>query len=61
LLFVSWFISGIGMIYAGGMPGLTAEERLARMPALDWSRVLLTPAEAARKGKLARGGGRVVL
>ena len=31
------------------------------MPALDWSRVRLTPAEAAEKGDLARGGGRVVL
>jgi hypothetical protein len=61
LLFVSWFVSGIGMIYAGAMPELTAEARLAHMPALDWSRVRLTPAEAAQRGKLPRGGGRVVL
>ena len=61
LLFVSWFVSGIGMIYAREMPGLTADERLARMPAIDWSRVRLTPAEAAQKGNLGRGGGRVVL
>jgi hypothetical protein len=61
LLFVSWFVSGIGMIYAGGMPELTADERLARMATLDWSGVRLTPAEAAQQGKLGRGGGRVVL
>ena len=61
LLFVSWFVSGIGMMYAGVMPVVTPAERLAHMPALDWSRVRLTPAEAAEKGNLARGGGRVVL
>ena len=43
------------------MPVVSPAERLAHMPALDWSRVRLTPAEAAEKGNLARGGGRVVL
>lgn len=43
------------------MPELTPDERLARMPALDWSRIRLTPAEAAERGGLLRGGGRVVL
>jgi hypothetical protein len=61
LLFVVWFVSGIGMMYAGVMPTLSPEERLARMPGLDWSRVRLTPAEAAEKGQLGPGGGRVVL
>jgi hypothetical protein len=61
LFFVSWFVSGIGMMYAGVMPVVSPAERLAHMPALDWSRVRLTPAEAAEKGGLARGGGRVVL
>jgi hypothetical protein len=61
LLFVVWFVSGIGMMYAGAMPELSPQERLARMPALDWSRIRLTPAEAAQKGNLGRGGGRVVL
>src|SRR4051812_19823716 len=61
LLFVSWFVSGVAMMYAGAMPVVSPAERLAHMPALDWSRVRLTPAEAAEKGSLARGGGRVVL
>jgi hypothetical protein len=61
LLFVVWFVSGIGMMYAGAMPALSPEERLARMPGIDWGRVKLTPAEAAEKGQLGPGGGRVVL
>jgi|KBSMisStandDraft_5_1062788.scaffolds.fasta_scaffold17037_2 hypothetical protein len=61
LLFVVWFVSGIGMMYAGAMPELSPEERLARMPGIDWGRVKLTPAEAAEKGELGPGGGRVVL
>ena len=61
LLFVMWFLSGIAMMYAGVMPTLSPEERLTRMPPLDWSRVRLTPAEAAQKASLGRGGGRVVL
>ena len=27
-LFVLWFVSGIAMIYVGGMPSLSPEERL---------------------------------
>jgi uncharacterized iron-regulated membrane protein len=47
LFFVMWFISGIGMIYAGGMPELTPELRLARMAPLDLTRVRVSPSEAA--------------
>jgi hypothetical protein len=61
LFFIVWFVSGVGMMYAGAMPTLSPEERLARMPAIDWSRVRLTPAEAAERASLKRGGGRVVL
>ena len=48
-LFVLWFASGIVMMYAGGMPRLTPELRLERLPALDLARVELTPAVAARR------------
>ena len=48
ILFVAWFISGVVMMYAR-MPGMAEEERLARAPALDLSRVTLSPAEAADK------------
>jgi PepSY-associated transmembrane protein len=58
LLFVVWFASGITMMYAGGMPRLTADERLDRLPAVDLRAIRLTPAEAAEK---AGGGGRTVL
>src|SRR5262245_57925608 len=47
-LFVLWFVSGIAMIYVGGMPTLSPEERLQHLPELDLSAVRLTPAEAAR-------------
>ena len=33
LLFVVWFASGITMMWAGGMPRLTPDERLERLPA----------------------------
>ena len=46
VLFVAWFVSGVVMMYAR-MPGLANEERLARAPALDLSRITLSPAEAA--------------
>ena len=48
-LFVLWFVSGIAMIYVGGMPVLSPEERLEHLPALDLSAVRLTPAEAASR------------
>src|SRR2546427_10184802 len=44
--FLVWFGSGIAMIYAGGMPRLTAAERLQRLEAIDVARVRLSPFEA---------------
>ena len=49
-LFVLWFVSGVVMMYTGGMPELTPEERLERRSPLDLSGVRLTPAEAAEAG-----------
>ena len=46
LLFVVWFASGITMMYAGGMPRLTPDERLERLPPLDLSR---RPADAGAR------------
>jgi uncharacterized iron-regulated membrane protein len=46
-VFVLWFVSGIAMIYAGGMPQLTPLTRIERLPALPLDRVALTPLEAA--------------
>jgi hypothetical protein len=48
-LFVLWFVSGIAMIYVGGMAALSPEERLEHLPELDLSEVRLTPAEAASR------------
>lgn len=45
VLFALWFVSGIVMVYKR-MPRLSAEERLQRLPALDFSRAALTPAQA---------------
>ena len=61
LLIVMWFASGIVMMYAGGMPRLTTERRLDRLPALDLSRVRLTPSGAAERAGTDRTTGRVVL
>ncbi len=54
LFFVTWFVSGIGMIYAGGMPRLTPALRLERMPPLDLARVHLTATDAVAKAGLQR-------
>jgi hypothetical protein len=59
VLFVVWFVTGIGMIYVGGMPTLSAQTRLERLPALDLSRVRFTPTEAAAQA--ASGFGRGVV
>jgi hypothetical protein len=61
LLFVTWFISGIGMIYAGGMPELTPELRLERMAPLDLTRIRLSPSEAAARVATQGAPQRVVL
>jgi len=53
LLVVVWFASGIVMMYAGGMPRLTPQLRLERLPALDLERVRLTPADAAERAATA--------
>jgi hypothetical protein len=59
LLVFVWFGSGIVMMYAGGMPRLTPQLRLERLPDLDISRVQLTPAEAEARADGA--SDRVVL
>ncbi len=48
VLFLLWFPSGIGMMYFP-MPSVTPTARLERLPALDASKVVVSPAEAAAK------------
>ena len=57
LLAIMWFVTGITMMYVGGMPRLTPELRLDRLPALDLGRITVTPSEAAATA----GGGRTQL
>ena len=59
VLFVLWFVTGIAMIYVGGMPTLSAQARLERLPALDLAAVRYAPAAAAAQA--ASGFGRVAL
>jgi hypothetical protein len=59
VLFVLWFVTGIAMIYVGGMPTLSAQSRLEHLPPLDLAAVRYTPAEAAERA--ASGFGRVAL
>jgi hypothetical protein len=75
--FVVWFLSGIALMYAGeNMPGLTPELRLLKLPAVDLSRIRLTPSEAMDRlnppsadagedrpntGRRGRAAGRVVV
>ncbi|MEO8256270.1 MAG: PepSY domain-containing protein [Acidobacteriota bacterium] len=57
LIFIVWFASGITMMWWGGMPRLTADERLERLPALDLRTVRIAPGDAEQKV----GGGRTTL
>jgi hypothetical protein len=48
LIFLVWFPSGIGMMY-WTFPEVSPADRLERSPALDPSKIVLTPIEAATK------------
>ena len=61
VLFVVWFASGIAIIYGRGMPRLTPEVRLARLPALNLESAHLMPEEAAARAELADDPARAVL
>src|SRR5262249_22453453 len=52
LLFLVWFISGIAMIYARGMPELTSESRLEHLPVLSPASIRLNPGQALAKAQL---------
>jgi len=54
LLFLSWFASGIVMMY-WQYPQVSPDDRLSRAPALDAARIRLSPQEAY--GRLGGGGG----
>jgi hypothetical protein len=60
-LFLMWFASGIAMIFARGMPSLTPDMRLERMPALNFDAVKLSPPEALEKAQLGRPPTRATL
>src|SRR5207248_10902247 len=64
LLFISWFASGIVMMYAR-MPELSAAERARRTPPLDLTHARVSLADAAAGHDVERaivtvGGGRPV-
>jgi len=61
LMFVMWFVTGIGMIYSRGMPRLTPQTRLSRLAPLDLTAVHLSPSQAVEQGNLRRPDGRVTL
>jgi len=48
-LFVVWFLSAFFMIYAGGMPRITPEQRSDGMQVIDFTQVRLSLAEAGER------------
>ena len=46
LVFIVWLVSGIAMMYARDMPGLSPQVRLERLPALNMNRVWIAPNQA---------------
>ena len=55
VLFVLWFVTGIAMIYVGGMPALSPQARREHLAPIDFGSIRLTAAEAAAR---AAGGAR---
>lgn len=57
LMFAVWFVSGITMVYTGGMPALSEDARLGHMAPLDFASVRITARDAAiRAGSMGRPG-----
>jgi len=61
LLFVMWFVSGIAMIFARGMPNLTTDVRFQRLPKIEFAKVNVTPSEAVEKAQLGRPPARATM
>jgi hypothetical protein len=61
LLFAMWFVSGIAMIFARGMPGLTPDKRIEHLLPLDTAAIQLSPAQALKKALLERPPNRASL
>ena len=61
LMFVMWFATGIAMLYARGMPRLTADVRLARIAPVDVSAIRLSPQEALDRADLIDAPDQVTL
>lgn len=61
LLVIMWFATGIAMMYAGGMPRISPETRVERLPETDLSRVQLSVAEAAERAGVDPVGTRATL
>lgn len=55
-MFVLWFVSAFFMIYTGGMPRITPDQRVDGMEAIDFSRVRLDLAEAMAVAGFEPGG-----
>jgi hypothetical protein len=56
-----WFLSGIAMVYAGGMPEVNETARLARLPPLDAGAIRIRPSDASRLAGLNENPERLVL
>lgn len=55
-MFVLWFFSAFFMIYTGGMPRITSDQRVDGMEAIDFSRVRLDLADAMAVAGFEAGG-----
>ena len=50
LFVVMWLMTGIAMMYVGGMPRVTPETRLEKLPSLDLARVRLRRRKPPKPG-----------
>jgi len=55
IVFVVWFVSGVVMMYTGGMPSISRQEALERMEPLNTARIRLTPEAALDAANIIAG------
>jgi hypothetical protein len=61
LVFILWLVSGVVMMYAGGMPSLSPQARLDRLPPVEFDRITLSVADAVAEANLAAAPAQIRL
>lgn len=61
LVFIVWLVSGVVMMYAGGMPSLSPQARLDRLSPVEFEHITLSASEAAAAAEVGTAPSQVRL